>query len=91
MRGRVRGLELDGFLTGVLVAVPPADFLVGLATAYLQWGRTEEKKDDSVRLGRLTQLLPAAHIADDTPELFGAWIIHKAGFRAPHILEVARW
>jgi hypothetical protein len=37
-----------------------------------------------------TEILPARHIAKDTPELFGGWIIHKEGFRAPKILEVAR-
>ena len=33
---------------------------------------------------------PERHVAPDTPELFGGWVIHKAGFRAPKILEVAR-
>jgi hypothetical protein len=29
-------------------------------------------------------------VAPDTPGLFGGWIIHKEGFRAPRIVEQAR-
>ena len=43
-----------------------------------------------VRLGKEVTLAPASHIAQDTPGLFGGWIIHKEGFRAPKILEIAR-
>ena len=37
-----------------------------------------------------TRILPEQHIAKDTPQLFGDWIIHKEGFRAPKLLELAR-
>jgi hypothetical protein len=30
------------------------------------------------------------YVANDTPHLFGGWIIHKEAFRAPKILEIAR-
>jgi hypothetical protein len=30
------------------------------------------------------------YVATDTPELFGGWVIHKAGFRAPKVMEMAR-
>jgi hypothetical protein len=30
------------------------------------------------------------HVAPDTPGLFGGWVIHAEGFRAPRILEQAR-
>ncbi len=72
--------------------VSPADFLVGVASVYLALS-TEGKlpTDKSVELGKDVELLPARHIAADTPGLFGGWIIHKEGFRAPKILEVARW
>jgi hypothetical protein len=36
------------------------------------------------------EILPAHHIARDTPELFGGWIIHREGFRAPKVMAVAR-
>jgi hypothetical protein len=36
------------------------------------------------------EVLPARRVAPDTPGLFGGWVIHREGFRAPKILEVAR-
>jgi hypothetical protein len=30
------------------------------------------------------------HVAKDTPGLFGDWVIHKAGFRAPKLVELTR-
>ena len=71
-------------------AVRSEDFLVGLSRAYL-----EKKKTGSwpaqVVLGKNVELLTAQHVAKDTPGIFGGWVIHKEGFRAPKILEVARW
>lgn len=71
-------------------AVRPEDFLVGLARAHL-----EKKKGGSwpseVLLGKNVELLTAQHVAKDSPGIFGGWVIHKEGFRAPKILEVARW
>jgi hypothetical protein len=66
--------------------VAPADFLVGLARAWNGGGKIA-----AVRLGKNVELLTARRIAKDTPGLFGGWIIHKEGFRAPKVLEVARW
>jgi hypothetical protein len=71
-------------------AIRPEDFLVGLARAHL-----EKKKGGSwpseVILGKNVELLTAQHVAKDSPGIFGGWVIHKEGFRAPKILEVARW
>jgi hypothetical protein len=71
-------------------AVRPEDFLVGLARATV-----EKKKGASwpseVVLGKNVELLTAQHVAKDSPGIFGGWVIHKEGFRAPKILEVARW
>jgi hypothetical protein len=64
-------------------AVAPADFLVAMANAY-------GKAPGAVRIGSNTELLTARHVAKDTPGLFGGWIIHKSGFRAPKVLEIAR-
>jgi hypothetical protein len=72
-------------------AVAPADFLVGLAGAwrgYAERGRVAEKP---VALGRGVAVLPAKFVAKDSPGLFGGWVIHREGFRAPRVLEVARW
>jgi hypothetical protein len=43
-----------------------------------------------VALGSNVELLTARHVAKDTPGLFGGWIIHKANFRAPKVMEMAR-
>ena len=37
-----------------------------------------------------TALAPERFVADDGPELFGGWIIHPEGFRAPRIVEMAK-
>ncbi|HWI56530.1 MAG TPA: hypothetical protein VNZ22_04850, partial [Bacillota bacterium] len=72
-------------------AVPPADFLVALARVY-EFHQKHGKLPlgEGVQLGNIVQFLPASHIASDTPGLFGGWVIHKEGFRAPKLLEVAR-
>jgi hypothetical protein len=72
-------------------AVAPADFLIALAAAYQSY-RTNGRLplDEGVTLGNQPEVLPARHVAADTPDLFGDWIIHKEGFRAPKILEQAR-
>ncbi len=71
--------------------VPPADFLVALAAA---WGYQREHgtrpESEGVNLGAVREVLPARHIAKDTPDLFGGWVIHREGFRAPKLLEIAR-
>jgi hypothetical protein len=72
-------------------AISPARFLVAMAEVYesdLHDGRLP--LDEGVKLGSDPELLPARHIAKDTPGLFGGWIIHKEGFRAPKLLELAR-
>jgi hypothetical protein len=71
--------------------VPPADFLIALAAAYDSYRRNGKLPvEEGVPLGGKTRLLPERRIAEDTPKLFGDWIIHKEGFRAPRILEQAR-
>lgn len=72
-------------------AVPPADFLVALAGAYdyhRQHGRFPQS--EGVDLGVHPEVLPARQVARDTPDLFGGWVIHREGFRAPKLMELAR-
>ena len=71
--------------------IPPTDFLQALAAAY-DFHRKSGRLplDQGVEPGRHLELLPARHVAEDTPDLFGGWIIHKEGFRAPKLLEQAR-
>jgi hypothetical protein len=61
--------------------VAPADFMVGLARAW---------RGKDLRLGKNVEVLTGRRVAKDTPGLFGGWVIHKEGFRAPKVLEVAR-
>src|SRR5207302_996147 len=69
----------------------PEDFLVSLASSYLALQKTTGlPREGTVAIGRAARLLPADHVAKDTPGLFGGWVIHKEGYRAPKILEVAR-
>jgi hypothetical protein len=70
-------------------SVSPADFLVAMAAVLDAW-RGTKKMPDTVALGREIEVLPARHVAKDTPNLFGGWVIHKEGFHAPKILEIAR-
>jgi len=67
-------------------AVGPAEFLVGMARSWSAPG-----KGGAIALGKNVEVLTARRIAKDTPGLFGGWIIHKEGFRAPKVMEVARW
>jgi hypothetical protein len=77
-------------------AVAPADFLVAMAWAYAQSGQNgfqslvTSAAASPIPLGKSLSVLPAKFVAQDTPNLFGGWIIHKEGFRAPKILEIAR-
>ena len=70
-------------------AVPPTDFLVGLASAYL---RTHEsnKPPATVSLGANIPLLTADYVVKSSPQVYGGWIIHRENFEAPHVLEIAR-
>lgn len=72
-------------------AVSPASFLYGLAGCYLrhqETGRWPVQEGVSLKPG--LELLTARLVAQDAPGLYGGWIIHPAGFRAPQLLELAR-
>jgi hypothetical protein len=71
-------------------AVAPADFLVAMASAYDAFSKTGKLPAEGVVVGSRITIAPEHYIAKDTPNLFGGWVIHKEGFRAPKILEVAR-
>lgn len=71
-------------------AVAPADFLIALAGAWELRSKSGELPRDGVVFTSGTRLLTESQVARDTPGLFGGWVIHKEGFRAPKVLEVAR-
>ena len=71
--------------------VSPASFLIGMAKVFTvtqQSGALPLKA--GVDLPAQVELLTAHRVAEDTPGLFGDWIIHKENFRAPQVLKVAR-
>ncbi len=70
--------------------VAPEDFLIALAGTYDLRRRSGEVPREGVAFSKNTALLAASRVAQDTPGLFGGWVIHKEGFRAPKVLEVAR-
>lgn len=71
--------------------LPPADFLIALASTYDFYQRNGTLPiRDGVSVGKNIQILAEKQIANDTPGLFGGWIIHREGFRAPRILEMGR-
>jgi len=72
-------------------AIPPADFLAGLAfTLHYYNEKHELPLGHNIPTGTKTEMMAARYIAQDSPELFGGWVIHRENFRAPNILEVAR-
>jgi hypothetical protein len=72
-------------------AISPADFLVTLAGWYDVDARADKAGPQGpVSLAREVPVAAERHVAKDTPNLFGGWVIHKANFRAPKVLEVAR-
>jgi hypothetical protein len=69
----------------------PVDYLIALASVYESYAKNGKlPTDEGVVMGTNPEVLPARHVAADTPQLFGDWIIHKEGFRAPKVLEQAR-
>ena len=72
-------------------ALAPVNYLAALAATYDFYTRNGKlPTGEGVTIPCNVELLPARHIAEDTPGLFGGWIIHKEDFRAPKVLEVAR-
>ena len=74
--------------------IAPADFLraaASVASAVAGAGPGAEPTfPDTVAVPSGTVLATERFVAEDTPELFGDWIIHAEGFRAPRIVEVAK-
>jgi hypothetical protein len=71
--------------------IPPSVFLIGLARVYHFYLKNGSLPVEAgVELPASTELLSARRVAEDTPGLFGGWIIHRENFRAPKVMEVAR-
>jgi hypothetical protein len=70
-------------------SVTPADFLAGMASAFLFLQEQGKSPRDGVHLGKGLAVLTAEHVAKEPAGHFN-WVIHKADFRPVKILDVAR-
>jgi hypothetical protein len=72
--------------------IAPADFLRAAATVALAVaaGPGPPVFPTRVVIPNGTTIATERHVAEDTPDLFGGWIIHPEGFRAPRIVEMAK-
>jgi hypothetical protein len=73
--------------------VAPADFTRAVATVALRLAEAHTDTaafPDTVDVPSGTTLATERYVADDTPGLFGGWVIHTEGFRAPRIVELAK-
>lgn len=89
---RARGQVPSGVFAGV-EQIAPADFLraaAGVALAAIDAGPARAEFPGRVVIPHATPVATERFVADDTPELFGGWIIHPEGFRAPRIVEMAK-
>jgi hypothetical protein len=72
----------------------PADFLVAAAGVVAGMAAADPGGrvvfPERVALGGGTPIATERFVAEDSPGLFGGWVIHPEGFRAPHIMELAR-
>jgi hypothetical protein len=90
---RVRGQVPARVFAGAK-KIAPADFLraagaVALAAVEAAPG-APPVFPKAVAIPSGTIVATERYVADDTPEVFGGWIIHTEGFRAPRIVEMAK-
>ena len=74
--------------------IAPADFLraaAAVALALIDAGPGAPPPfPAAVAIPSGTAVATERFVADDSPQLFGGWIIHPEGFRAPRIVEMAK-
>jgi hypothetical protein len=89
---RVRGQIPSRVFAGVK-KIAPADFLRAagaVAVSVIDGPAAKPTFPDTVAIPSGTTVATERFVADDTPDLFGGWIIHPEGFRAPRIVEMAK-
>jgi len=71
--------------------VSPGAFLIGLAEVFASYQKEGRlPMETGVDLPERVPLRFEQNVAEDTPGLFGGWIIHKENFRAPKVMAMAR-
>jgi hypothetical protein len=71
----------------------PADFLVAAASVIREMPADHGRAlgfPARVAIPRATRVATERFVAEDQPELFGGWVIHPEGFRAPQIVAMAK-
>jgi hypothetical protein len=96
VRGEIRARrQVPSRVFAGVSKIAPADFLAACARVAGEAAASESdgklRFPEKVRIPRGIKLSTERFIAPDTPELFGGWIIHVEGFRAPRICEAARF
>jgi hypothetical protein len=90
---RARGQVPARVFAGVK-KIAPADFLracAPLALVAIDAGAGGRPAfPERVGIPKGTAVATERLVAEDSPELFGGWIIHPEGFRAPRIVEMAK-
>ena len=88
-RGQVPAIVFAG-----VKKIAPADFLRAAASvaqrAIAAGPGSRPAFPETVEVPRGTTLATERFVAEDAPDLFGGWIIHPEGFRAPRIVEMAK-
>ena len=81
--------QVPGLIFAGTKKIAPADFLRAAATVAAALA-DPPSFPERVAIPKGTTIATERYVADDTPDLFGGWIIHPEGFRAPRIVEMAK-
>jgi hypothetical protein len=93
VRGQLRELrQVPACVFAGSRKIAPADFLVACARAAsaMLASRGDSPFPASIVVPSGTTIATERHVAADTPGLYGGWVIHPEGFRAPRIVEQTR-
>ena len=90
---RIRGHVPARIFVGA-TPLAPADFLRAAAAVVAGMLQSDASQTPMfparVAVPGGTAVATERFIAKDSPELFGGWVIHPPGFRAPRVMELAR-
>jgi hypothetical protein len=89
---RVRGQVPSRVFAGAR-AIAPADFLraaAGIVASIAGGAAAAPAFPAHVSIPGGTTVATERYVANDTPELYGGWVIHPEGFRAPGLVRLAK-
>jgi len=71
-------------------AISPTELLTAVADVFTELNSNHKLPEGRPVPLRKMEMLAARFVAADSPHLFGDWIIHKEGFEAPKVMQLAR-